>query len=583
MSISGLHITMFAWLAGLGARRGLAAQPPGRAGAAGAERGALGRARRRGRLRGLLRLGRAGAAHDLDARRGLPAAGRRRCAGRGRWCCSRPRSSSPLLDPWALLQPGFWLSFAAVGLLMASTMARPAAEDAGGRRARRGRRGRLGVALLAAARRAACAPRLVATLGLTPLTLVFFQQVSLVGLLANLVAIPVVTLAVTPLALLGTLAPPLWSLGGVAVQGLDALLALLAAPARRGADGAGGAALGRSSRAWPAAGAGDPAAAVARPPAGAAARPAPCCCRRGRCPPRAASSCSPPTSARAARSCVRTRAPRPAVRRRAAVLARERRRRSACCVPLLRARGDAPLDLLVLSHRDVDHVGGAGPCSAALGVEALSSSLEAAHPLPALAARGVPLRGRPALGLGRRRLRGPAAGGRRLRARPEAERAVVRDPGRRRRAQRAPHRRHRARAGGAAGRRAWQRPAERRPDRAAPRQQDLVVGGLPRRGAARGRGGAGRLSQPLRPSGGRGAGALSRARHRGWSTARRAAPGTGPPRRQSTTPPASARRRAATGMPARPRLRRDRRRDGVSSAIFVAGRAIAGFRLAFRD
>ena len=25
-----------------------------------------------------------------------------------------------LLDPWALLQPGFWLSFAAVGLLMAS-------------------------------------------------------------------------------------------------------------------------------------------------------------------------------------------------------------------------------------------------------------------------------------------------------------------------------------------------------------------------------------------------------------------------------------------------------------------------------
>src|SRR6185503_14705602 len=32
-----------------------------------------------------------------------------------------------LLDPWALLQPGFWLSFAAVGLLMASAPARAGA------------------------------------------------------------------------------------------------------------------------------------------------------------------------------------------------------------------------------------------------------------------------------------------------------------------------------------------------------------------------------------------------------------------------------------------------------------------------
>ena len=35
--------------------------------------------------------------------------------------------------------------------------------------------------------------------------------------------------------------------------------------------------------------------------------------------------------------------------------------------------------------------------------------------------------------------------------------------------------------------------------------------------------------------------------------------------------------RAATGAPMRPRWRRDRSRQGVSSAIFVAGRAIAGF------
>src|SRR5947209_2609976 len=37
-----------------------------------------------------------------------------------------------LLDPWALLQPGFWLSFAAVGLLMVSEPARAAPAAAAG-------------------------------------------------------------------------------------------------------------------------------------------------------------------------------------------------------------------------------------------------------------------------------------------------------------------------------------------------------------------------------------------------------------------------------------------------------------------
>jgi hypothetical protein len=59
--------------------------------------------------------------------------------------------------------------------------------------------------------------QVIATLGLTPLTPVFFQQVCLVGFLANLVAIPAATLVVTPLALLGTVFAPLGSLGGTAV------------------------------------------------------------------------------------------------------------------------------------------------------------------------------------------------------------------------------------------------------------------------------------------------------------------------------------------------------------------------------
>jgi competence protein ComEC len=116
-------------------------------------------------------------------------------------------------DPWALLQPGFWLSFVAVGLLMASGTRDADAPPPRGR------------ALVADALRT----QAVATLGLAPLTLIFFQQISLVGFVANLVAIPMVTLLITPLALLGALAAPLWSLAAWAVQALVSLLRLLAA------------------------------------------------------------------------------------------------------------------------------------------------------------------------------------------------------------------------------------------------------------------------------------------------------------------------------------------------------------------
>lgn len=54
-------------------------------------------------------------------------------------------------------------------------------------------------------------------------------------------------------------------------------------------------------------------------------------------------------------------------------------------VPLLRARGERRVDLLVLSHRDSDHVGGAASLNAALPIERWSSSLAADHPLLALA------------------------------------------------------------------------------------------------------------------------------------------------------------------------------------------------------
>jgi competence protein ComEC len=53
-------------------------------------------------------------------------------------------------------------------------------------------------------------------------------------------------------------------------------------------------------------------------------------------------------------------------------------------LPLLRARGEQAVDHLVLSHRDLDHVGGAASLIKALPVRELSSSLEAFHPLRAM-------------------------------------------------------------------------------------------------------------------------------------------------------------------------------------------------------
>lgn len=118
-----------------------------------------------------------------------------------------------VVDPWALLQPGFWLSFVAVGVLFASTVAPPA--SAGGSSFRR-------------ASWVLVRTQAVVTLALAPLTLWLFGQFSLVGLVANLLAIPWVTLLVTPLSMLGAAVPGLWSLGALAVEGLMVWLEWLA-------------------------------------------------------------------------------------------------------------------------------------------------------------------------------------------------------------------------------------------------------------------------------------------------------------------------------------------------------------------
>jgi len=105
------------------------------------------------------------------------------------------------LDPWALMQAGFWLSFVAVGVLFASGSHAPAST------------------LWAAAQRL-WREQWLMSVCLAPLTLLLFHQVSVVGLFANLLAVPWVTLVVTPLCLLGLVLPLAWSVAAEALQWL---------------------------------------------------------------------------------------------------------------------------------------------------------------------------------------------------------------------------------------------------------------------------------------------------------------------------------------------------------------------------
>jgi competence protein ComEC len=96
-----------------------------------------------------------------------------------------------LLDPWAVLSPGFWLSFGAVALIFYVTAHRlrpPHWLVTYGR------------------------VQWAMSIGLIPPLLAMFQQVSLVSPIANAFAIPLVSFVVVPLTLLGTVLPLDWLL-----------------------------------------------------------------------------------------------------------------------------------------------------------------------------------------------------------------------------------------------------------------------------------------------------------------------------------------------------------------------------------
>lgn len=126
-----------------------------------------------------------------------------------------------LFDPSAVLNAGFWLSFTAVAVIVF------------------GMHGRVGQQKNALAYRntLSIASRLwwkwgrvqwIVALGLLPLTLIIFQRMSLVSPLANLVAVPWMSLLVVPLVLCGVLVGMFVPQAGTWILSLaDDLLALL--------------------------------------------------------------------------------------------------------------------------------------------------------------------------------------------------------------------------------------------------------------------------------------------------------------------------------------------------------------------
>ncbi len=274
-----------------------------------------------------------------------------------------------VLDPWALQQPGFWLSFMAVGLLMVSSPSGHGRDSAAGRTpAARLRR------LVVEGLRT----QLMATVGLAPLTLVFFQQISLVGFAANLIAIPLVTLVITPLALLGTLVPALWVAGAGCVSLLVGWLGWLAqAPAAAWSAGVApwwaqlsallGAVLLVMPLPW-------------RVRLSALPLVLPLLLPLRDLPGQGHFELVAADVGQGTAVIVRTRShvllydagPR---------YSPESDAGQRVLLPLLRARGDDHIDRLILSHRDTDHIGGAQALLAQLPVGGLLSSLEPQHPL----------------------------------------------------------------------------------------------------------------------------------------------------------------------------------------------------------
>ncbi len=269
-----------------------------------------------------------------------------------------------LTDPWALWQAGFWLSFVAVGVLFATDSVAAGAYP-------KSARGHF-YALLR--------EQWVVTLALTPLSLLLFGQVSLVGFAANLLAIPWVTLVVTPLALAGVVWAPLWSLAAWALQPLAAGLQWLAswpwavvflpaAPLWAGVLALLGGCLLAMRLPW-------------QLRLWSVPLLVPLLCWQAPRPAPGQFELLAPDIGQGNAVLVRT-ATHTLLYDAGPRFSRESDAGHRVLVPLLRALGER-VDVLMLSHRDADHTGGAAAVVAQQPRAALTGSIEAEHALQAL-------------------------------------------------------------------------------------------------------------------------------------------------------------------------------------------------------
>jgi competence protein ComEC len=267
-----------------------------------------------------------------------------------------------LADPWAPLSAGFWLSFAAVALIFY------VAAGWTGREHRLLQWGRVQWAI---------------TVGLAPAVLLLFGQISVAGPIANAVAIPLVSVVVTPLALLAAVVPGDFILAIAAwlvewlLQFLESCAALPGALWQQHVPAPWTVALALAGVTWMLAPRGAPGRACGL------ALLAPAFFLRPPAPLPGEAWITTFDVGQGLAVMVRT-ASRTVLYDAGPAFGPEADSGGRIVVPELRAVDAAGVDLMVLTHEDMDHVGGALTVLESVQVHSLASSLAPTHPLNAL-------------------------------------------------------------------------------------------------------------------------------------------------------------------------------------------------------
>jgi len=269
-----------------------------------------------------------------------------------------------LADPWAPLAAGFWLSFGAVALIFY------VAAGWTGREHRLLQWGRVQWAV---------------SVGLAPAVLFLFGQISVAGPIANALAIPVVSVVVTPLALLAAVVPAGFLLSIAAwlvewlLQFLETCAALPGALWQQHAPAPWTVAVGLAGVAWVLAPRGVPGRACGL------ALLAPAFFLRPPAPLPGEAWITTFDVGQGLAVMVRT-ASRTLLYDTGPAFGPDADSGGRILVPELRALGAAGVDLVVLTHEDLDHVGGALSVLESMEVRGLASSLPQAHSLNTLVA-----------------------------------------------------------------------------------------------------------------------------------------------------------------------------------------------------